>query len=96
MKLIHTATIITIAALAACTQPTHYVVDTTPYAEQIKSNPSEVVAKPEHVTPVGSLKIKGGVTVRTDQGEITLSESGLSGGLLIDRRTPPVSGTAGK
>jgi hypothetical protein len=99
MKTIKTiAHIISLVVLSLCyysCTPTHYVVDTTPYVDQINSNPSEVVAKPEHVTPVGGFKLEAGAILRTDKGDINISDSGVSGDVVIDLRNAPGSALRG-
>ena len=83
-------TIALVALLASCT-PTAYVVDTTPYTEQILASPSEVVVKPEHVESVGGFSFEGGISAETENGRITVSESGVRGEILIDLRDAPRS-----
>lgn len=78
----------------SCT-PTHYVVDTTPYEEQINSNPSEVIIKHEHVKEVGGFQFEGGAIIETDRGRFDISERGVSGKVLIDLREAPRSNSEG-
>lgn len=81
------------AILASCT-PTHYVVNTVPYEDQIKSKPSEVVIKVDDITPVGGFNLEAGATLRTEQGDINISDSGVSTDLVIDLRGIGIDPTA--
>ena len=71
--------------LISCT-PTSYQVNTIGYETQIQTTPGAVVFKPQDVTPIGGFEFTGGATVVTDQGEFTLSESGLDGKVVVDLR----------
>lgn len=71
---------------ASCT-PTAYQVNTVPYAKQIAANPESVVVQPEHVTEVGGFQAEFGAKLLTDQGEIDISDGGVSGDVVIDLRS---------
>ena len=75
-----------IGAFSSCT-PHSYIVDTTPYVDQIASNPDQVIISPEDVTEVGGFQSEFGATVRTDQGDIDISDQGISGNVIIDLRS---------
>lgn len=82
------ATIIAVTGICitSCT-PQSYIVNTAPYTEEIKINPEKVVMAPEHVEPVGGFQSSIGGTFVTDQGEVTVSPSGVSGNVVIDLRS---------
>ena len=67
--------------------PQSYSVNTEPYKKAIEANPEAVTMKPEHVTPIGGFQASFGATVQTDQGEFNVSESGLSGNVVVDLRS---------
>ena len=75
-----------VSLLASCT-PQSYIVDTTPYSDQIATNPAKVIVNPEHVTEVGGFQAEFGARVRTDQGDIDISDQGVSGEVVIDLRS---------
>ena len=64
-----------------------YNVNAEPYLDAIKANPKSVVMQPEDVTPNGGFQASFGATVQTDQGEFNVSESGISGNVLVDLRS---------
>ncbi len=73
-------------SLTSCT-PTAYQVNTLPYAEQIENSPESVMVKSEHVTPIGGFQAEFGARVLTDQGEIDVSDRGVSGTVVVDLRS---------
>lgn len=79
-------------SLPSCT-PTMYEVDTTTYVDEIKSNPSSVMVKPEHVKEIGGFQGDFGVRAITDYGEVDLSPDGLRGDVVIDLRNIQVTPT---
>lgn len=75
------------ATLISC-NPDSYIVDTRPYVSEIASNPEAVEIEPEHVKPQGGsfqlTDVAVGTTIRTDIGEITVTEDGISSNLVVD------------
>ena len=72
--------------LTSCT-PTAYQVNTAPYALQIETNPEAVIVQPEDVIEVGGFQAEFGAKLLTDQGEIDISDRGVSGDVVVDLRS---------
>ena len=70
----------------ACT-PTAYQVDLTNYETQVQTTPEAVVIQAEDVTPIGGFKVEGGAKIITDEGTIDITESGLTGEVVVDLRS---------
>lgn len=73
--------------LPSCS-PTHYEVDTTSYAEQIKTKPEAVLVAAEDVTPIGQgFRPEINARVLTDYGDVVVGPDGVSGEVVIDQRS---------
>ena len=83
----HTLIALALAALLSSCTPQSYIVDTTTYVDQIAANPTQVVVAPEHVTEVGGFQTEFGARILTDEGDIDISDQGLSGEVVIDLRS---------
>lgn len=69
--------------------PEFYKVNAEPYLDEISKDASEVIMDPSDVTPVGGnqFQFDGQAVIRTDVGDITVSDKGLGGVIVVDQRS---------
>lgn len=61
-----------------------YLVDTSPYTNQIAVDPTKVVMSNKHVKPLETFQFEGSVSVETDYGNIGVGKDGINSELVVD------------
>ena len=78
-----TTLLLALLALASCT-PSSITANLSSYGEAIKANPKAVKLDPADVTIVNTIKLEGGATIKTDYGEVDITEYGVKSKVVVD------------